>query len=129
MVWNPFVNTNINLDLIWHNKMALTNLSTTMIANMLYNIDSRLKCCNIVGCHSKVLYDSINRNESVVSWHTCCIFIEELNAQPTEAGHSMYPFINLEYMVVSHLVESDTQTDTSSINETLINRTNDVEEL
>ena len=32
MVWNPFDDTNINLDLIWHNKMALTNLSTTMIA-------------------------------------------------------------------------------------------------
>ena len=75
--------------------MTLTNLSTTMIANMLYNIDSRLKCCNMVGCHSKVLYDSINRNESDVSWHTCCIFIEELNAKPTEAGRSMYSFINL----------------------------------
>ena len=42
-IQNPFVNTNINLDLIWHQKMALTYLSTTMFANMLWTIDSRIK--------------------------------------------------------------------------------------
>ena len=48
-VWNPFVNTNINLDLIWHQKMALTYLSTTMFANMLWTIDSRIKMCKYGG--------------------------------------------------------------------------------
>ena len=96
-----------------------------MIANMLWNINSRLKCCNMVGCHLEVLYDSINSLKSVVSWHTSSIFIEKRKEQSIVAGRSMYSFIRLQWMEASgsQLVESDTQTGTTSMTETLINRT------
>ena len=92
-VWKPFVKTNISLYLIWHWKMALTDLSTTMFASCYGSSIHTSKCCNIVGCHSEVLYDSIISFERVVCSHTCIIFIEKHNGRPTEAGLSMYSFI------------------------------------
>ena len=51
---NPFVNTNINLDLILHQTIALTYLSTTMLASCYGSPIYVSKCCDIVGFHSEV---------------------------------------------------------------------------
>ena len=74
-VWNPFINTNINLDLIWDQKMSLTYLSTTMFASCYVSPIHNSKCSDIVCFHSEVLYDSINSFESIVS----CIRISYLS--------------------------------------------------
>ena len=57
--------------------------------------------------------------------HTYSIFIKKCNEQYIVAGRSMYSFIRLQWMEasVSQLVESDTETGTTSLTETLINRT------
>ena len=123
-LWNPFVNTNINLDLILHQTIALTYLSTTMLASCYGSPIYVSKCCDIVGFHSEVCIIPSMALCALSSGMSPSYLSRSVLDNPLQSvAHCICSLTCNKRKRLSHLVESYTETGATFMNETLVNRT------